>query len=170
MDIHLQCIGGGQLIVLRGTTPNDTATSRSTTPAHSRGTLGSEVVAMVTGHIEVLTSLKHLMFQQGQSFDTVKVRGSSASIACRHTWCFSEVNASTESKFEVSQGVLLAGILDDSVRSVLWHSQCSMFLRECRSPAHLMFQWGQCYDTVKVWGSAGNVACRHTWWLSEANA
>ena len=41
--------------------------------------------------------------------ETVKAWGSSGNVAHRHTWCFSEVNASTQSKFEVPLGMSLAG-------------------------------------------------------------
>ena len=112
----------------------------------------------------------HLMFKWGQCFNTVKVWGSSGNIAHRHIWFFSEVNASTELKFEVPQGMLLAGILDASVSSMIWHSQGLRFFREFCSPAYLMFQLGQCFDTVKVWGSSGNVARRHTWCFSDVKA
>ena len=103
----------------------------------------------------------HLMFQRGQFFDTVQVWRFSGNVACLHNWYLSEVKASTQSKLEVSQEMLLAGIIDASVSSMLWHSQSLRFLRECLSPAQSMFQWGQCFDTVKVWGSSGNVARSH---------
>ena len=137
----------------------------------------------------------HLMIQRGQCFDTVKVWGYSGNVARRHTWCLSEVNASTQSKFEVPQGMLLVGTLDVSARWMLRYSHCLRVLRECRSMAHLMFQRGQsitrqslrflreccsleylklqrvqCFNTVKVWDSSGNVARRHIWCFSEVNA
>ena len=130
----------------------------------------------------------HLMFQWGQCFDTVKVWGCSGNVARWHTWCFSEVNALKQSNLrflreyrspahlmfqrgqcfhtvnvEVPQRMLLASTLDVSVRLMLSYSQSLRLLRECLSPAHLMFQWSQYFDTVKVWGSSGNVPCRHTW-------
>ena len=111
----------------------------------------------------------HLMFQWCQSFDTVNVWGSSGNVARRHTWCFSKFNALTQSKFEIPQRMSLADTLDVSARSMLKHSQSLRFLKECRMPKHLMFQIGQGFDTVKFWGSSGNVACRHTWCFSEVN-
>ena len=63
----------------------------------------------------------------------------------------------------------LTGTLDVSARSMLWHSQSMRFLREFCSPAHLMFQRSQCFDTFKVCGSSGNVARRCTWCFSEFN-
>ena len=128
-------------------------------------------------HSQILRFLRecrlptHLMFQQDQCFDRVKVWGSPGNVACRHTWCISEVNASKRSKFEVPQGMLLAGILEASVGLInaLTLSKFDV-LRECRSPAHSMFQWGQCLDRVKVWGSSWNVARRHTWCFSKVNA
>ena len=89
-------------------------------------------------------SLAHMMFQIGRCFDKVKVWG--------------------------SQGMSLAGTLDVPARSMLRHSQGLRFLRECRTPVDLMFQLGQCFKTVKAWGSSGNVAHRHTWCFSEVNA
>ena len=111
-----------------------------------------------------------LMFQLGQCFKTVKAWGSSGNVAHRHTWCFSEVNASTQSKFEVTQGMSLGGTLDVSARSMLQHSQSLTFLGECCSPAQLIFEQGLIFDTVKVWGFSGNVACRHIWCFSKFNA
>ena len=105
--------------------------------------------------------LEYLMLQRVQCFNTVKVWDSSGKVAHRHIWCFSEVNASTQSKFEVTQGMSLGGTLDVWAKSMLWHSQSLRFLRDCRSPAQSLFQWGQCFDTVKVWGSSGNVARSH---------
>ena len=51
------------------------------------------------------------------------------------------LDVSVWSKFEVPQGMLLAGILDASV-SLINALTLSKFdvLRECRSPAHSMFQ------------------------------
>ena len=115
-------------------------------------------------------TLEHLMFQWGQCFDRVKDWGSSGNVTRLHTWCFSMVNASTQSRFTVPQGMSLASTLDVSARSMFWHIQGLRFLRECRSPANLIFQWGRCVDTVKAWGSLGNVARWHTWCFSKANA
>ena len=111
--------------------------------------------------------LEYLMLQRVQCFNTVKVWDSSGKVAHRHIWCFSEVNASTQSKFEVTLGMLLAGTPDVSARSILRHSPILTFLRECCSPAQLIFERGQSFDTVKVWGFSGNVACRHTWCFSK---
>ena len=111
----------------------------------------------------------HLMFQYGQCLGTVKVYGSSGNVACQHTWCFSEVNVLAQSRFEIPQGMSLAGTLYISVRSMLRHIQSLRFLKECRSPAHLMFQRGQYFDTFKFRGFSGNVARRHTWSFSEVN-
>ena len=112
----------------------------------------------------------HFIFQRGQCIDTVNVWGSSRNVARRHTWCFSKFNALTQSKFEIPQRMSLADTLDVSARSMLKHSQSLRFLKECRMPKHLMFQIGQGFDTVKFWGSSGNVACRHTWYFSKINA
>ena len=114
-------------------------------------------------------TLEHLMFQWGQCFNRDKDWGSSGNVACLHTWCFSMVNALTQSRFTVPQGMSLASTLDVSARSMFWHSQGLRFLRECRSPAHFIFQLGQCFDTFKVWGSSRNVVRRHTWCFSEVN-
>ena len=85
-------------------------------------------------------SLAHLMVPRGQCFGTVKV--------------------------EVPQRSSFTGTFDVSARSMLRHSQGLRFLRECRFPAHLMFQRCQCFVIVKVWGSSGNVAHQHTWCFS----
>merc|ERR1712215_457353 len=71
---------------------------------------------------------------------------SSGNVARRQTPCFSEFSASTESKFEVPHGKLLAGTLDVSARSMLRHGQSLRDLRDCRSTANLMFQRGQSID------------------------
>ena len=111
-----------------------------------------------------------LIFQCGQSLGTVQVWGSSGIVTCQHTWCFSKFIVLTKLRFEIPQGMSLAGTLDVSETSMLRHSQGLRFFRECRSPAHLMFQLGQCFDTDKVWGSSEIVARRNTWCLSEVNA
>ena len=115
-------------------------------------------------------SMAHLMHQRDQCIDTVNVWGSSGNVARRHTWCFSKFNALTQSKFEIPQRMSLADTLDVSARSMLRHSQSLRFLKECCTPKQLMFQIGQGFDTVKFWGSSGNVACRHTWCFSKINA
>ena len=111
-----------------------------------------------------------LNFSVRSMLKSVKAWGSSGNDAHRHTWCFSEVNASTQSKFEVTQGMSLGGTLDVSARSMLQQSQSLTFLGECCSPAQLIFEQGLIFDTVKVWGFSGNVACRHTWCFSKFNA
>ena len=104
----------------------------------------------------------HLMLQRGQCFDRVKVCGFSGNVARRHTWWFSTFSALTQSMFDVPQGMSLAGTLDVSVRSMLWHNQSLRFRRECRVPAHLMVKRGQCLNVSKVWESSRNVSRRHT--------
>ena len=102
----------------------------------------------------------HLMIQRGQCLDTVKVWGSSRNVARLQPRCFREVNASTESKFESPQGMSLSGKLNVSAKSKFWHSQCLRFSREYCSPVCLMLQRVQCFNTVKVWDSSGNIVHR----------
>ena len=69
------------------------------------------------------------------------------------SWCFGLTNDLVWSLFQRNW---CFGMVDVSVWLIFWNGWCLRFLRECHSPARLIFQCHLCYSLVNVWGSSRN--------------